>query len=81
MDDALEHAKRGTITGAENSATDGGVVQVLPPVTASIVAIVPESVLVQMQLMFCASSVAVYAEWFTGKFAHAAPAPDDRLVS
>ena len=56
---ALEHARRGTMTGAENSATDGGVVHVEPPVTASIVEIWPLSVFVQMQFMFWESMVAV----------------------
>ena len=62
MEDALVQDNRGTITGAENSATEGGVVHVEPPVIASIVAMVPLSVFVQMQLAFWVSMVAVYAE-------------------
>jgi limonene-1,2-epoxide hydrolase len=73
----LVQASRGNISGAENSAIGGGVTQVEPPVTASICVIAPESVLVQMQLGFWASIVAVYAELLTGQFAHAAPLPDD----
>jgi hypothetical protein len=80
-EEELLQASRGTITGAEKSATDGGVVQVEPPVIASIVEIVPLSVLVQMQFWFCESIVAVYAETFTGQLAHAAPAPLAALVS
>jgi hypothetical protein len=81
IDELDEHASRGTITGAENSATEGGVVHVDCPVMASIVEIVPLSVLVQIQFGFCESIVAVYAETLTGQFPHAAPAPPDKLVS
>jgi len=81
IDAEFEHASRGTTTGADSSATEGGVVHVEAPVMTSIVVIWPLSVLVHTQLGFCASIVAVYADTLTGQFGHAAPAPEDKLVS